>query len=113
MPLVNRFKYISNVSLHLIVFPLLRKCAVGPMKRENINFSQHVSNSKLEFRESDVLPGRTEVRQSNFVEFISRAKGYLRETYKSKNINPISSTPKFTLDIIQIKVISLSTSFQC
>ena len=30
--------------------------------------------------------------------------GYLRETYKSQNINPISPTTKFTLGIIQIKI---------
>ena len=45
-----------------------------------------------------------------FVKFISPAKGYFRESYKSQNINPISATPKLTLDIIQIKVKSLSTS---
>ena len=59
----------------------------------------------LEFR----IPGKTEVKQGKFV---SPAKGYFRETYKSQNINPISPTPKFTLGIIQIKVKSLSTSFQ-
>ena len=42
-------------------------------------------------------PGQIEVKQGNFVEFISRVKGYLRETYKLQNINPISLTPKFTL----------------
>ena len=67
----------------------------------------------LEFRESDVSPGKTEVKQGKFVEFISPAKGYFRETYRSQNINPISPTPKFTLGIIQIKVKRLSTSFQC
>ena len=35
------------------------------------------------FRESDVSPGQTEVKQGNFVELISRANGYFRETYKS------------------------------
>ena len=57
-------------------------------------------------------PGKTEVIQGKFIEFISLAKGYFRETYKSQNINPISPTPKFTLGIIQIKVKSLSTSYQ-
>ena len=54
-------------------------------------------NIKLEIRESDVSPGQTEVKQGKFVEFISRAKGCFRETYKSQNINPISLTPKLTL----------------
>ena len=45
----------------------------------------------------DVSPGQTEVKQGNFVEFISRVKGYFRETYKLQNINPLSPTPKFTL----------------
>ena len=67
----------------------------------------------LEFRESNVMPGKTEVKQGKFVKFISPAKGYFRETYKSQNINPISPTLKFTLGIIQIKVKSLSTNFQC
>ena len=51
----------------------------------------------LEFRESDVSPGQTEVIQGKFVEFVSGAKGYFRETYKSQIINPISPSPKFTL----------------
>ena len=59
---------------------------------------------KLEFQESDVSPGHTEVKQGKIVKFISRAKGYFRETYKSQNMNPSSPTPKFTLGIIQIKV---------
>ena len=59
-----------------------------------------------------MLPGRTEVKQGKFVEYIFPAKGNFRETNKSQNINPISPTPKFTFGIIQIKVKSLSTSFQ-
>ena len=57
-------------------------------------------------------PGKTEVKQIKFVEYIFQAKGYFRETNKSQNINSISPTPKFTFGIIQIKVKSLSTSFQ-
>ena len=53
---------------------------------------------QLEFRELDVSTGKTEVKQGKFVELIFQAKGYIRETYKSQNINPISPTPKFTLD---------------
>ena len=64
------------------------------------------------FRESDVSPGRTEVKQGKLVEYIFPAKGYFRETNKSQYINPISPNPKFTFGIIQIKVKSLSTSFQ-
>ena len=67
--------------------------------------------SLRKFREANVSPGKTEVKQDKF-EFIFPAKGYLRETYKSQNINPISPTSKFTLGSIQIKVKSLSTSFQ-
>ena len=63
----------------------------------------------IEFRESNVSPGRTEDKQVKFVEYILPAKGYFRETNKSQNINPIS---KFTFGIMQIKVKSLSTSFQ-
>ena len=43
------------------------------------------------------MPGQTEVKQDKFVKFISRTKGNFRETYKSKNINTISPTPKFNL----------------
>ena len=57
-------------------------------------------------------PGKTEVKQGKFVEFIFAARVYFRETYKSQSIKHISPTPKFTLGIIQIKVKSLSTSFQ-
>ena len=42
----------------------------------------------IEFRESDVLPGRTEVKQGKFVESIFPAKGYFRETNKSHFSNP-------------------------
>ena len=73
--------------------------------------STHVRSSILEFRESDVTPGTTEIKQGKFVEFISPAKGFFRETYKSQNINTISPTPKFDLSIIQTKVKSLTTSF--
>ena len=66
---------------------------------------------ELEFRELDVSPGKTEVKQGKFVEFISPAKGYFRETYQSQNLNPISPTPKLTLGIIQIIVKCLSASF--
>ena len=66
----------------------------------------------IEFRELDVSLGRAEVKQGKFVKYIFPAKGYFRETNKSQNINPISPTPKFTFGIIQIKVKSLSTSFQ-
>ena len=44
----------------------------------------------IEFRESDVSPGRTEVKQGKFVKYIFLAKGYFRETNKSQNINPFS-----------------------
>ena len=63
---------------------------------------------KLEFPESDVSPGKTEVKQGKFVKLISPAKGYFRVTYKSQNINPISPTSKFNL----VRAKSLSTSFQ-
>ena len=66
----------------------------------------------IEFRQSDVSPGRTEIKKGKFAKYIFKAKGYFRETNKSQNINPISPTPKFTFGIIQIKVKSLSTSFQ-
>ena len=59
---------------------------------------------KARFQESDVLPGRTEVKQEKIVEYIFTAKGYFRETNKSQNINSISPIPKFTFGIIQIKV---------
>ena len=66
----------------------------------------------IKLRESDVSSGRTEVKQGKFVEYIFPAKGNFREINKSQNINPIYPTPKFTFGIIQIKVKSLSTSFQ-
>ena len=65
----------------------------------------------LTTRELDVSPGNTEVKPGKFVEFISLAEGYFRETYKSQYINPISPTPKFTLGIIQIKVKSLLVKY--
>ena len=35
-------------------------------------------------REPDVLPGQTEVEQDKLVLCMSRANGYLKETYKSQ-----------------------------
>ena len=52
-------------------------------------------------------------KQGKFVEFISPAKGYFRETYKSQNINSTSPTSQFTFHIKHIKVQGLLTSFQC
>ena len=46
-------------------------------------------------------PGKKEVEQAKFVEFMSSAKGYFRENYKPQNINPISPASKFTLGLIQ------------
>ena len=46
--------------------------------------------------------GKTEVKQNKFVEYISPAKGYFRETYKSQNIKHISPTPNFTLGPIHM-----------
>ena len=38
---------------------------------------------QLEFLESDLLLGKTDLKQSKFVKWISPTKSYLRETYKS------------------------------
>ena len=57
-------------------------------------------------------PGKTEVKQNKFVEFISPSKGYFRETYKSLNIKHISPTSKFTLGIIQMKVKTKLKAYQ-
>ena len=48
---------------------------------------------KLEFRELDVSPGKTEAKQGECFEFISHVTGYFRDTDKSKNINFIFSNP--------------------
>ena len=53
----------------------------------------------IEFRESYVSPGKTEVKQGIFIEYIFPARGYFRETNKSQTINPISPTPKLTFGI--------------
>ena len=57
-------------------------------------------------------PSKAKVKQGKVVEFISPAKGYFRETYKSQIINDISLTPKFALGILHIKVKRIY-SFQC
>ena len=52
-----------------------------------LNFYMKIEASALydiEFRESDVSPGRTEVKQEKFVEYIFPAKGYLRELINHK-----------------------------
>ena len=57
----------------------------------------------LEFRESDVSPGKQKSNMAICRIYIP-GEGF-RETYKSQNINPISPS------IVQIKVKSISTSF--
>ena len=47
----------------------------------------------IEFRESYVSTGQTDVKQGKSVECISRAKVYFRENHKSQNNNHISSSP--------------------
>ena len=42
------------------------------------------NKEKLELRESDVTPGKTEVKQGKFVQLISPVKGYSKETYRYK-----------------------------
>ena len=68
------------------------------------------ADNKGYHKSSDVSPGKTEVEQGKSVEFISTSKGYFRVTCKSQNLNTASTTPKFTVGIIQIEVKSLSTS---
>ena len=46
-------------------------------------------------------PGKTEVKQGKFVEFISPANEYFRETFKSQNINPIFPNYKIVSDYDQ------------
>ena len=38
-----------------------------------------IKKTRLEFRESDVSPAKTEVKPGKFFEFISPAKGYFKE----------------------------------
>ena len=46
-----------------------------------------------EFRELDVSPGRTEVKQGKFVEYIFLAKSYFRETNKLQKHKSHFSNP--------------------
>ena len=116
--------HIKHMYMHLNVHTPMHACTHICMHactcRYIRTFKYSHSNMKIkasalydiEFRESDVSPDRTEVKQGKFVEYFFLAKGYFRETNKPQNINPISPTPKFTFGIIQIKVKSLPTSFQ-
>ena len=59
------------------------------MKQSSRDYSRHfmrfyLTIGKLEFQESDVSPGKTEVKQGKFVEFISPTKIIFRETYQHK-----------------------------
>ena len=47
-------------------------------------------------------PGKTEVKQGKFVEFISPAKVFFRETYKSQKINPISAGKIFATMLLHL-----------
>ena len=110
-----KFSY-SHACMHACTHICMHACTCRYIK----TFIYLHSNMKIkasalydiEYRESDVSPGRTEVKQGKFVEYIFLAKGYFRETNISQIINPISPTPEFTFGIIQIKVKSLSISFQ-
>ena len=44
-------------------------------------FMRFMNNLELKFRESDVSPGKTEVKQGKFVDFIFSAKGYFILNY--------------------------------
>ena len=79
-----RVSFTQTLSMCNIIFLLVRKITRIP--------------------KSDVSLAKTEEKQGKFVKFISRAKGYFRETSKSQTINPISPTPKVSLGIIQIKI---------
>ena len=50
--------------------------------------------------------------KENLSNIFSRRRVILEKLINHKSIYPISPTPKFTFGIIQIKVKSLSTSFQ-
>ena len=62
-------------------------------KTKQTDKKHNINQIKLDIRELGVWPAKTEVKQGKFVEFISLAKGYTRETFKSQNINTISPTP--------------------
>ena len=47
-------------------------------KIDLLSLNIHQDIKKLEFRESDMSPRQTEVKQGKFAEFITRAKGYLK-----------------------------------
>ena len=106
----------SHACMHACTHICMHACTCRYIKTIiYLHFYMKIKASALfdiELRESDVSPGRTEVKQGKFVEYIFQVKGYFRETDKSQNINPIFPTPKFTFGIIQIKVKRLSTSFQ-
>ena len=53
---------------------MIRSYTSGPDKKFLCSMYQRESLFILEFRESDVSPGKTEVKQGKFVEFISPAK---------------------------------------
>ena len=72
----------------------------GSKKKQQ--FKHLFIKGQLEFRELDVSPGNTEVKQGNFIEFICPNEGYFREMCKSQNIDLIFPTPKSNLGIIQI-----------
>ena len=56
---------------------------------------------KLEFRESDVSPRKTQVNKANLWNFYPQRR-FFREKSKSQNRNPISPTTKSTSGIIQV-----------
>ena len=56
----------------------------GILLTNGIMQNQKKKKKKIEFRESDVTPGKTEVKQGKFVQVISPAKGYSKETYRYK-----------------------------
>ena len=106
----------SHACMHACTHICMHVCTCRYIKTFiNLHSYMKIKASALydsEFRELDVSPGRTEVKQEKFGEYIFPTKGYFRETNKSQSISPISPTHKFTFGIIQIKVKSLSTSFQ-
>ena len=100
--IVSDLNTINNLNLNLLIFVGILKAfsfeflkfrflqilALVLLNLDNIIYSFF---KRLEFRESDVSPGNTEVKQGIFVKLISQEKGYFKGTCKSQNKSHFSN----------------------
>ena len=67
-----------NGKIHSVPLNILSSVISGRYLKQLPSYGVYMNKIKLEFQESDASPGKTEVKQGKFVEFISPAKVFFK-----------------------------------